>query len=346
LFLTNFKSKPFQYWTVGLACLRLERMVNHKVIVLTVTVLFVLSACTYAACASVECPRCHGTGQITNPYCPYCGGSGYIQPNITESTLGLESNKTQTALFKIIHNNEDVDVYGIATAEINTQKTILTETSNRTLLKANSDTRITLIFEGLEDQASFVHSFDFVAESIPCPECNGTGVGTVTVCPECGGTGYISEDALGGFDFANLVLPVIGVGVVAAVSAAGFLVVKKRRWTEEKVRSFTSSEFQRWVLGRFRGTEASISDVRKGIDGFTGDGVAVVAKQADNISKSQVDSFLNSLMQVRARQGVFVAFSFTSEASAAIVKGRINYRIDVKLVTVKELLARKDAGLI
>jgi len=321
-------------------------MLTHKIIALTVTVLFVFSAFTCVAYASVECPRCHGTGQITDPYCSKCGGSGYIQPNITASNLALESNKTQTSLFRTYHNNEAVDVYGIATAEINTHKTILTATSNRTLLKANSDTQITLVFDGLEDQSDYVHRFDFAAELIECPVCNGNGVGSLIVCPECGGTGYISQTTIGGIDFSSIVLPIVGVGVVAAVSAAGVLYVRKRRLTEQKVRSFTSSEFQKWVLGCLRGTEASISDVRKGIDGFTGDGAAVVAKQADDISKSQVDSFLNSLMQVRAREGVFVAFSFSSEASAAIVKGRINYRIDVKLVTVKELLTRKGSVVV
>jgi hypothetical protein len=254
----------------------------------------------------------------------------------------LGSSLQQTNVSRVYHNNEDVDVYATATATINTQKKVLTETSNRTLLKANSDTLILVTFEGLKDENYFTHQLDLTVEPITCPACNGSGIGGLTVCPDCGGTGYISEAAAaGGFDFAGLAALAVGAGVVAAVSVAGFFVVRNRRLTEEKLRSFTSSEFQRWVLGSLRGNEASVLDARKGIDGFAGDGSAVVARQADNVGKMQIEGFLNSIMQVKARQGIFVAFSFGGDASAAVVRGRINYRIDVKLVTVKELLTHK-----
>ena len=172
------------------------------------------------------------------------------------------------------------------------------------------------------------------------------GAVSLTACPNCGGTGYISQAAVGGLDYSAIVLPVVGVAVVAAVGTASVFVIRKRRLTEAKLRSFTSSEFQRWVLGRLRGNEASVLDARKGIDGFASDGSAVAVRQADNVGKVQVDSFLNSLTLVKARSGIFVAFSFSSDASASVVRGRINYRIDVKLVTVKELLSRKEPVMV
>ncbi|MGD6932832.1 MAG: hypothetical protein ACQCN5_01335 [Candidatus Bathyarchaeia archaeon] len=340
----NFKSKRLQYKSISVFLLGEEGMFSHKIVALTFTMLFVLSAFTVVVAASVECPRCHGTGHITSSTCLRCGGSGQIQPNINSGHLMVGSSPTQTNLSRTYHNNENVDVYAVATATINTQKTILTETSNRTLLKANSYTTILLTFDKLKDENYFTHQFELTAEPITCPDCNGSGAGSLIVCPDCGGTGYISEAAAnGGFDFSGIVLPAAGVAAVAALSAAGVLVVRKRRLTEEKLRMFTSSEFLRWVLGCLHGNEASILDSRKGIDGFTGDGSALVARQADNVGKSQIDVFLNSIMQVKSREGVFVAFSFSSDASAAVVRGRINYRIDVKLITVKELLTRKGA---
>jgi hypothetical protein len=322
-------------------------MLNRKIIGLAVTLLFVLSAFSCAVQASVQCPKCHGTGQITSQVCSTCGGSGQLQPNVTKGGIQLGESKTQTNMSSVFHNAESVDVYAVVTATINTQKEILTKTSNRTMLKANSDTLILLTFEGLKDENYFVHYIDIAVEPITCPTCNGTGAGSLITCTQCGGTGYISEAAAaGGFDFSALALPALGIAVVAVASAAGVFIIRTKRVNEEKLRSFTSSEFNTWVLGRLRGAEASVLDSRKGIDGFTGDGAAVIAKQTDNVSKAQIDITLNSLMQAKARSGIFVAFSFASDASAAVTRGRINYHIDLKLVTIKELLRNKEPILL
>jgi hypothetical protein len=321
-------------------------MLSHKLAVLTLISLLALSALAIYAQASVQCPRCHGTGQITSQTCLTCGGSGQTQPNITKIRFMVGGSPTQTNISEVYHNGESVDAYGVATATINTQQKILTQSSNRTLLKANSDTLIIINFNGLEDENYFTHQIELAAETITCPACNGTGAGLLVICPDCGGTGYISEAAVGGLDFGGVVAPVIGVVAVVAATGAGVVVLRKRRLTETKIRTFTESEFQRWVLGRLRGAGASVLDSRKGIDGFTGDGSAVAAKPSDDVSKIQSDGFLNSLMQIKSRQGIFVAFSFSKEASAAVIRGRINYHIDVKLVTVKELLANKEAVLL
>jgi hypothetical protein len=322
-------------------------MLSRKKIVLTVSLLVTLLALSSYVSASVVCPRCHGTGKIPSTYCPTCGGSGQIQPNVTSSGIALGVNKTDTNFTAVYHNYEAVDAYGVATATLNTQKETLTEISNRTLLKAKSDTEITLAFD-IKDENYYQHLMDIALEPIACPDCGGTGGGgALTTCPDCGGTGYISDaQANGTFDFSVIALPIIGIAVVAAASAAGVFIIRKRRLTEEKIRSFTSSEFNRWVLGRLRGAEASVLDTRKGIDGFTGDGSAVIAKQADNVSKIQVEAALNSIMQAKAKQGIFVAFSFASEASLAVTRGRINYHIDLKIVTVKELLRNKEPILV
>ena len=302
-----------------------NEMLNRKGTVLAVTIILVFSMFSCLVLASVQCPRCHGTGQINSGSCSVCGGSGQLQPNVTKGGLQLGTSLTQTNLTRVYHNNEAVDVYGVATATINTQKTVLTETSNRTLLKANSDTMILLTFEDLKDENYFTHQMDITLEPITCPNCNGSGGGgQLVTCPNCGGTGYISEAAAAGvFDYSVIALPAVGIALVAAVSAAGVFVIRKRRLTEEKIRMFTSSEFNRWVLGRLRGAEASVLDSRKGIDGFTGDGAAVIAKQTENVGKAQIDVTLNSLMQAKVKRGVFVAFSFASDASAAVTRAEL-----------------------
>lgn len=321
-------------------------MKSHKLILFTLILFLALSIFTFMAQALVECPRCHGSGKITSQTCQACYGSGQIQPNVTKGRIQVGGSPTQTNVSKIFHNNEAVDVYGVATATVNTQKDVLTGTSNRTLLPANSDVMILVSFDGLKDENYFAHTMELSLEQITCPACSGSGAGSLVDCPDCDGTGYVTEGAIGGFDFAGVGVPVIGVAVVAAVAGVGFVVVKKRRLTEEKVRSFTSFEFQKWVLERLRGTGASVLDSRKGIDGFTGDGTPIVVKQSDNVGKVQVDGFLNSVMQAKAKRGIMVAFGFDKEASAAVIRGRMNYRVDVKLITVKELLERKEMVLL
>jgi hypothetical protein len=115
---------------------RLNEMLSRKIIVLAVTSLLIMSMLSCLVFASVVCPKCHGTGKVPSASCLVCGGTGQIQPNVTSSGIALGTNQTATNFTAVYHNNEAVDVYGVATATLNTQKTTLTETSNRTLLKA------------------------------------------------------------------------------------------------------------------------------------------------------------------------------------------------------------------
>jgi hypothetical protein len=321
-------------------------MKSRKLIIFTLILFFALSTLAFMAEGLVECPRCHGSGQITSQTCIACYGSGVIQPKVTKVRLLVGKSPTQTNVSGIFHNSENVDVYGVATVNVNTQVKILTGTSNRTCLPANSDTMIIVSFDGLKFENYYASTIELALEEITCPACSGSGAGSLVDCPDCDGTGYVTEGAIGGLDFAGVGVPVIGVAVVAAVAGVGFVVVKKRQLTEKRVRSFTSFEFQKWVLERLKGTVASGLDARKGIDGFTGDGTPIIVKQSDNVGKAQVDGFLNSVMQAKAKRGIIVAFGFDKEASAAVIRGRMNYHVDVKLVTIKELLERKEMVLL
>lgn len=321
------------------------KMKTAKIFTLAMITFFVLSNFVLIAQALVECPRCHGTGKISSSSCYSCGGSGFIQPSITRTSLLPGGNSTHTIVGGIFRNNEDVEVYGVATATLNTQIDQFTNTTERISIPANSEKTITVPFK-IPEKNYFSRMISFTAEAIACPVCEGTGAGSLVDCPDCDGTGYIEQSAIEGINFGNVGLPIIGVAVVAAVFGFGYFVFKQRRITESKVRTFTSSEFQTWVIERLHGTAATVLDSRKGIDGFTGDGTPIVAKQSDSIGKFQIDSFLNSVMQAKAKRGIFVAFGFDKEANLAVVRGRMNYRIDIKLVTVKELLERSDPLLI
>jgi hypothetical protein len=54
---------------------------------------------------------------------------------------------------------------------------------------------------------------------------------------------------------------------------------------------------------------------------------------------------MNAIIQLRARNGIIVAFGFDTEAQAAASRAKMN-RIEIKLVTVKELIERKETVLL
>jgi hypothetical protein len=136
---------------------------------------------------------------------------------------------------------------------------------------------------------------------------------------------------------------VIGVAVVAGVGISSFVVVKKRRVSEKSLRRLSSREFQDWVLKRLDGKSASSKDSALGIDGFTMGGQPVMIKQSDGIGMSVIESFASALARNKAPNGVIVAFSFGSDAIRGKVRAKMNYRLEIQMLTVDELIYSKRA---
>lgn len=323
-------------------------MKSVKLLILGLIFVFVLSMFVLAAQALVQCPRCHGTGKISSQICQSCLGSGVIKPSVTRSRLLAGGSNTQTNVSGVFHNNENVEVYGVATATLNIQTQTLTGDSGRIRLAPNSDTMITISFDNVKFQNYYASMISMSnLEDITCPVCNGTGAaGGLATCPDCSGTGYITESAIAGINFSSLGVPIVGVAAVAFGTAAAVVVVKKKKLTESKIRGLTSFDYNNWVLERLSGHGASILDARKGIDGLTSDGIPIVIKQSDNVGKMHIDNFLNAIMQIKAKRGIIVAFGFDKEAYAAVSRAKVNYRIEIKALTVKELIEHKETVLL
>ena len=322
-------------------------MKNIKIVIVLLIGIFVFSALSVAASALVQCPRCYGTGKIASQSCITCGGAGVVQPNVTRTGLQAGGSEVQTNVTATFHNNENVEVYGIATATVKKSATEVYEgSSNRTSLPPNGVQVITVSIDDLKYQGYYACILTFTAEPIPCPACSGTGAGSQVNCPDCGGTGYVTESAIEGINFASVGAPIIGVAAVVVGTVVAVVVVKKRKLSEEKIRGLTSFDYQNWVIQRLSGHGGSILDSRKGIDGFTGDGAPIAIKQSDNVGKVQIDNFMNAIMQVKAKRGIIVAFGFDKEAYATASRAKMNYRIEIKLVTVKELIEHKETVLL
>jgi hypothetical protein len=314
-------------------------MKKTKVAMVLLTAVLVLSILNIAASALVQIPN---TGKKTSQLFLVSGSS--VQPSVTKTGMQFGGDRWATNVTGIFLNNEAVDVYGVATATVGISPTeTKTQSSDRTLIHPGETKWIYISFKGLTYQNFYSCMITFKAE----PISGSTGGGTQTARPTGGGaTTYRTPSGSGaGFDFASVGIAIAGVAVLAVGSVFGFMMLKKTRFSEQKVRRFTSYEYQDWVMQRLGGRSGSVLDSRKGIDGFTGANVPISIKQSDNVSRLQVDSFMNALTQGRLRNGVMVAYGFDTEAFAAVSRARMN-RVDIKLVTVKELIDSKDTVLL
>jgi hypothetical protein len=185
-----------------------------------------------------------------------------------------------------------------------------------------------------------------ITEGETCPDCDGTGT---IVCPDCNGAGRVSEsqlaeingvEASGGPDL-SLIAWGVAVAAVVGVGATSFFMLKKRRVSEKSLRRMPSSEFQRWVIKKLDGKDATSSDLAVGIDGFSRTGEPLSIKQSDSVDMLAIDRFASGLAKSRVRSGTVVAFGFGADAIRGKVRARTNYKIDIQMVTVQELMFRR-----
>ncbi len=107
--------------------------------------------------------------------------------------------------------------------------------------------------------------------------------------------------------------------------------------TEEELRLLKPFEFQNWVIQRFWGTHSPRKSGDMGIDGYSymvHDPIQV--KQSERVGRNVVDNFETAMERAGKAKGYIVGFSFTRGAKEEVM--RVRDRLDIQLVTVKELL--------
>ena len=290
------------------------------------------------ASTSLQSPRAISNGQRSSTFQQVLV-SAQIAPSV--SLVNVQTGGTNTTIVTgTFKNNEYEDIYGIATATVTTNDTFTEKlSSSRTTIPAQGTITITITFNDLPFKPYYSCLMSFAPEFFTGP----TDSGTQTANPNAPTSGSGSSN--GGANNSSIIIAIISIAVIAVVSVTGFMAFKKMRFSEQKVRRFTSSEYQKWILQSLGGHASSALDSRKGIDGFTGANVPILIKQSDNIGKLQVQNFMNAIIQLRARNGIIVAFGFDTEAQAAASSAKMN-RIEIKLVTVKELIERKETVLL
>ena len=331
-------------------------------------IVFLLFSVLNIAVVTAQCPTCQGTGEIV---CPQCNGyASAVKPSI--SNLGSQAWTKDGGVLVVgtFQNNEDIGVYGTLIAKITRH---LSESSNPTYTSSSSRTyfppheriQVSITIEGIEYNdyqyfSSIQYPLGYMSVSevddITCSYCDGT---EFVICPECDGAlidGEGSEQTNGGALIdgggreQKKVVPVsspvdwtlVGVGAIATVAIVAVVVVKRKKVTEKDLRRLTSTEFQKWVVQRLSGKTSSIRDSRIGIDAYTSEGHPIQIRQSDNIGRNEIENFASVMGQIKAKNGIIIAFSFADDAIRGIVRARITYRVEIKKVTIKELIERRE----
>ena len=338
--------------------------------------LLVFSCLSLVQAAKVKCPTCNGAGEVEclecegtgfigdveTVECSRCSGTGQGKPNLFMSTMTASKMASTTDVNAVYINREDSEITATITASLEGHSVTSEETtfppgqevtvalsipfttyySGTVLL-----TKVQMTVNADEITCSSCDGTGVVEEGTVCSECDGTG--TIT-CLDCGGSGYVTEGAVvantkgDGLDWGLIgtVTAVVVAGVFVGV--AGFVFVKKRRVSESSLRRLSSSDFQQWVLKRLDGKPGSSKDTALGIDGFSRLNLPISIKQTDAVGMNAIDLFAASLARNRATGGIMVAFGFADDAIRGKVRARTNYRLNIEMMTVRELIEGRTSS--
>ncbi len=305
------------------------------------------------------CDYCDGTGEIsTEGICPTCLGSGVVTPTITFKSTTAWKSDGNVFVRAMVENEDDLPTYAKFAAEV-IAGGVTYKGTNAGVLRPHEETDMTVKITDIPlvdyNKLSNIMQYDISlteVEDIVCSTCDGTTFVTEpTQCPYCGGTGFVAVAVDGGEqnDGWNIPLDIggaaLGVAVIAGVAITAFVVVKKRKVSEKDLRKLPPQEFQNWVLKKLAAKPPSLRDSRVGIDGYTIEGQPISIKQSDGIGRDVIDKFASAMGQSRAKNGTIVAYSFASDAYTGKVKAKLNYGLEIQMVTVRDLIESKKRPL-
>ena len=117
--------------------------------------------------------------------------------------------------------------------------------------------------------------------------------------------------------------------------------------TVEDVRKLEPFEFQNWVvIDRMRANLSRKKVGDMGLDGYYPRSIlteeaGIQVKQSDGVGRNVVDNFETALKRAGYKKGYIVAFSFSSGAYEEVARLKNKGELEIKLVTVEELLNKQ-----
>ena len=120
--------------------------------------------------------------------------------------------------------------------------------------------------------------------------------------------------------------------------------------TEKDLRKLKPFEFQNWVVAEMGATVSRRKSGDKGIDGHLTktlwhERAGIQVKQSDKVGVNVVYNFETALRIGKYKQGYIVGFSFTKGANEEVARAKHEEKLEIKLITVQELLDKKKTLL-
>jgi DNA modification methylase len=123
------------------------------------------------------------------------------------------------------------------------------------------------------------------------------------------------------------------------IAGAGNIKVLGLPETTEQLRELKPFEFQNWVIRKFFGTHSPRKSGDMGIDGYSFMlNNPIQVKRSDRVGRNVVDNFETAMRRGGHDVGYIVAFSFTKGSFEEVARARWQDRLEIRLVTVKDLL--------
>lgn len=110
--------------------------------------------------------------------------------------------------------------------------------------------------------------------------------------------------------------------------------------SEKELKKYPPFEFQNWVCEKLGGRMTQRKSGDMGIDGWTLDMTPIQVKQSDHVGRNPIDNFQSAIRRQNKKKGIFIAFSFGKGAYGEAARIKNEEEIEIKLITVKELLGK------
>jgi len=109
----------------------------------------------------------------------------------------------------------------------------------------------------------------------------------------------------------------------------------------EELKQLKPFEFQNWVVGIMGGTVSDKKSADMGIDGYSFmERDPIQVKKQESIGRSDIDKFETAIRRVGKQKGYVVAFGFTKGAYDEVARVKRKNGLEIKLLTVRELVEK------